>query len=209
MVDTNTETSATWYQWPNIWDFSKMQRYQFGCTRSQWGHKPGEGGGACCGRRRSLRHMSRRSSCYNSFLLLTNVPPGLLAVLSNLVNFTSDDTCDVYDSATNSAFRDTVWGIRLVNWSPRATDFLPANCVNDRSRACVCFRDANTAPCRKLPMDFEELCTFESYRQHWSHYGYGGNFQDVVEQEFTRTKGRYGLWPARWIIVQSWPPSQR
>lgn len=38
-------------------------------------------------------------------------------------------------------------------------------------------------------MDFEELCTFESYRQHWSHYGYGGNFQDVVEQEFTRTKG--------------------
>lgn len=40
-------------------------------------------------------------------------------------------------------------------------------------------------------MDFTELCTFESYRQHWSHYGYGGNFLDVIEQEFSRTKGNY------------------
>ncbi|XP_041866403.1 molybdenum cofactor sulfurase [Melanotaenia boesemani] len=38
-------------------------------------------------------------------------------------------------------------------------------------------------------MDFHKLCTFETFQQLWSHYGYGENFHDVVEREFTRTKG--------------------
>lgn len=38
-------------------------------------------------------------------------------------------------------------------------------------------------------MDFQNLCTFETFKEYWSHYGYGENLQDVIEQEFTRTKG--------------------
>ncbi|XP_033469369.2 molybdenum cofactor sulfurase isoform X1 [Epinephelus lanceolatus] len=38
-------------------------------------------------------------------------------------------------------------------------------------------------------MDFQKLCTFDTFKQLWSHYGYGENFQDVIEQEFTRIKG--------------------
>lgn len=76
--------------------------------------------------KKAVRYVTRHGArvVTTLFLLLTNVSPGLLAVLSNrtqsrgaclaLVNFTSDDTCNVYDSATNSAFQDTVW-IRLVN----------------------------------------------------------------------------------------------
>ncbi|XP_029306037.1 molybdenum cofactor sulfurase [Cottoperca gobio] len=38
-------------------------------------------------------------------------------------------------------------------------------------------------------MDFQKLCTFDTFTQLWSHYGYGENLQDVIEQEFTRIKG--------------------
>uniref|UniRef100_A0A3Q3M338 Molybdenum cofactor sulfurase n=1 Tax=Mastacembelus armatus TaxID=205130 RepID=A0A3Q3M338_9TELE len=38
-------------------------------------------------------------------------------------------------------------------------------------------------------MDFQQLCTLETFQQVWSHYGYGGNLQDAVDQEFTRIKG--------------------
>ncbi|XP_044071197.1 molybdenum cofactor sulfurase [Siniperca chuatsi] len=38
-------------------------------------------------------------------------------------------------------------------------------------------------------MEFQKLCTFETFKQVWSHYGYEGNLQDVIEKEFTRTKG--------------------
>lgn len=38
-------------------------------------------------------------------------------------------------------------------------------------------------------MDFQKLCTFDFFAQVWSHYGYGENFEDVVEREFRRIKG--------------------
>ncbi|XP_077960670.1 molybdenum cofactor sulfurase isoform X1 [Gasterosteus aculeatus] len=38
-------------------------------------------------------------------------------------------------------------------------------------------------------MDFQTLCTFDTYKSLWSHYGYGGDLRHVLEQEFTRTKG--------------------
>ncbi|XP_059179865.1 molybdenum cofactor sulfurase [Centropristis striata] len=38
-------------------------------------------------------------------------------------------------------------------------------------------------------MDFQKLCTFDTFNQLWSHYGYGEKLQDVIEQEFTRIKG--------------------
>ena len=38
-------------------------------------------------------------------------------------------------------------------------------------------------------MDFQKLCTFETFQQLWSHYGHGEDFQDVIEREFTRIKG--------------------
>ncbi|XP_076599323.1 molybdenum cofactor sulfurase [Chaetodon auriga] len=38
-------------------------------------------------------------------------------------------------------------------------------------------------------MDFQKLCTFETFKQVWSHYGHGDNFEDVIEREFTRIKG--------------------
>ncbi|XP_041803884.1 molybdenum cofactor sulfurase [Chelmon rostratus] len=38
-------------------------------------------------------------------------------------------------------------------------------------------------------MDFQKLCTFETFKQLCSHYGHGDNFQDVIEQEFARIKG--------------------
>lgn len=41
----------------------------------------------------------------------------------------------------------------------------------------------------RLAMDFQQLCTFETFRQLWRHYGYGGNLQDVIDQEFPRIKG--------------------
>ncbi|KAK5853676.1 hypothetical protein PBY51_014809 [Eleginops maclovinus] len=38
-------------------------------------------------------------------------------------------------------------------------------------------------------MDFPKLCTFNTFKQWWSHYGYEENLQDAIELEFTRTKG--------------------
>lgn len=38
-------------------------------------------------------------------------------------------------------------------------------------------------------MDFHKLCSFETFRHVWGHYGYGDKFEDVIEQEFTRIKG--------------------
>ncbi|KAK1904931.1 Molybdenum cofactor sulfurase [Dissostichus eleginoides] len=38
-------------------------------------------------------------------------------------------------------------------------------------------------------MDFQRLCTFNTFKRWWSPYGYGANLQDVIEQEFKRTKG--------------------
>lgn len=39
-------------------------------------------------------------------------------------------------------------------------------------------------------MEFQDLCTFETFQQFWSHYGYEGKLEDVIEQEFSRTKGK-------------------
>ncbi|KAM4607640.1 molybdenum cofactor sulfurase [Polymixia lowei] len=38
-------------------------------------------------------------------------------------------------------------------------------------------------------MDFRKLCTHESFKEVWSHYGYSKNLRDVIQQEFTRMKG--------------------
>lgn len=38
-------------------------------------------------------------------------------------------------------------------------------------------------------MDFRDLCTFETFQQFWSHYGYDGKLEDLIEQEFSRIKG--------------------
>uniref|UniRef100_UPI003AACC1DD molybdenum cofactor sulfurase n=1 Tax=Centroberyx gerrardi TaxID=166262 RepID=UPI003AACC1DD len=38
-------------------------------------------------------------------------------------------------------------------------------------------------------MDFQKLCTFETFQQVWGHYGYGRNLRDVIDQEFARIKG--------------------
>ncbi|XP_031593761.1 molybdenum cofactor sulfurase isoform X1 [Oreochromis aureus] len=38
-------------------------------------------------------------------------------------------------------------------------------------------------------MAFHQLCTFETFQQVSGRYGYGENFRDVIEQEFTRIKG--------------------
>lgn len=42
----------------------------------------------------------------------------------------------------------------------------------------------------QLPMEFQDLCTFETFQQLWSHYGYEGKLEDMIEQEFSRTKGK-------------------
>ncbi|KAJ8273011.1 hypothetical protein GJAV_G00096330 [Gymnothorax javanicus] len=38
-------------------------------------------------------------------------------------------------------------------------------------------------------LDFEQLCTFDSFRRVWDHYGYGNNLQDIITEEFARMKG--------------------
>ncbi|XP_070697014.1 molybdenum cofactor sulfurase isoform X2 [Pempheris klunzingeri] len=38
-------------------------------------------------------------------------------------------------------------------------------------------------------MDFQKLCTLETFKQLWSHYGHGGKLQDMIEEEFSRIKG--------------------
>ncbi|KAM9394581.1 molybdenum cofactor sulfurase-like [Salvelinus alpinus] len=41
----------------------------------------------------------------------------------------------------------------------------------------------------KESLNFNQLCTFESFEEVWSHYGYKSDFKDVIEREFSRTKG--------------------
>uniref|UniRef100_A0A8C7DAW5 Molybdenum cofactor sulfurase n=1 Tax=Oncorhynchus kisutch TaxID=8019 RepID=A0A8C7DAW5_ONCKI len=41
----------------------------------------------------------------------------------------------------------------------------------------------------KESLNFNQLCTFESFEEVWSHYGYKSGFKDVIEREFSRTKG--------------------
>uniref|UniRef100_A0A667YV23 Molybdenum cofactor sulfurase n=1 Tax=Myripristis murdjan TaxID=586833 RepID=A0A667YV23_9TELE len=38
-------------------------------------------------------------------------------------------------------------------------------------------------------MDFQKLCTFETFQRLWSHYGYARDLQDVIDRDFTRIKG--------------------
>lgn len=87
-------------------------------------------------------------------------------------------------------------GLKLSCWSP---DLDPEH-VNEYKRV-VCVEMLETAPAvcsvalfnRKRSMDFQKLCTFETFKEFWSHYGYGENLQDVIEQEFTRTKGNVSV----------------
>ncbi|XP_038816281.1 molybdenum cofactor sulfurase-like [Salvelinus namaycush] len=41
----------------------------------------------------------------------------------------------------------------------------------------------------KESLNFNQLCTFERFEEVWSHYGYKSDFKDVIEREFSRTKG--------------------
>ncbi|XP_024280185.1 molybdenum cofactor sulfurase isoform X2 [Oncorhynchus tshawytscha] len=41
----------------------------------------------------------------------------------------------------------------------------------------------------KESLNFNQLCTFESFEKVWNHYGYKSVFQDVIEREFSRIKG--------------------
>nr|XP_046209566.1 molybdenum cofactor sulfurase-like isoform X2 [Oncorhynchus gorbuscha] len=41
----------------------------------------------------------------------------------------------------------------------------------------------------KESLNFNQLCTFESFEDVWNHYGYKSVFQDVIEREFSRIKG--------------------
>lgn len=41
----------------------------------------------------------------------------------------------------------------------------------------------------ELPMEFQNLCNFETFQQFWSQYGYEGKLEDTIEQEFGRIKG--------------------
>ncbi|XP_055757916.1 molybdenum cofactor sulfurase-like isoform X1 [Salvelinus fontinalis] len=41
----------------------------------------------------------------------------------------------------------------------------------------------------KESLNFNQLCTFEHFEEVWSHYGYKSDFKDVIEREFSRTKG--------------------
>ncbi|XP_064790583.1 molybdenum cofactor sulfurase-like isoform X1 [Oncorhynchus masou masou] len=41
----------------------------------------------------------------------------------------------------------------------------------------------------KESLNFNQLCTFESFEEVWNHYGYKSVFQDVIEREFSRIKG--------------------
>ncbi|XP_036375477.1 molybdenum cofactor sulfurase [Megalops cyprinoides] len=38
-------------------------------------------------------------------------------------------------------------------------------------------------------LDFNHLCSFESFRSAWNFYGYDGNIEDVIKGDFARIKG--------------------
>ncbi|KAL0964254.1 hypothetical protein UPYG_G00321370 [Umbra pygmaea] len=41
----------------------------------------------------------------------------------------------------------------------------------------------------KQSINFDKLCSFESYENVWSHYGYKRDINDMIKQEFSRIKG--------------------
>lgn len=157
------------------------------------------------------------SSYYNTFLVLLPPPPVPPLAISYL--FPSRKHNLVVETAvlclllpvsrhggvTSPSFLDVV---RELDWEEKRScgpaDFRPWKCQWTQKCVCVCVCDNNGVHCGpvnswKLSMDFKKLCTFETFQQLWGHYGYGGNFQEVIEQEFTRTKGefssvQYSLW---------------
>ncbi len=38
--------------------------------------------------------------------------------------------------------------------------------------------------------DFQDLCTFESFKAFWHYYGYGVDQQELLDREFKRIKGK-------------------
>ncbi len=38
--------------------------------------------------------------------------------------------------------------------------------------------------------DFQDLCTFESFKAFWHYYGYGVDQQELIDREFKRIKGK-------------------
>lgn len=41
-----------------------------------------------------------------------------------------------------------------------------------------------------LAMEFQNLCSFETFQRFWSNYGYEGKMEETIEQEFSRIKGK-------------------
>lgn len=48
------------------------------------------------------------------------------------------------------------------------------------------FREMET----QSPQDFQDLCTFESFKSFWHYYGYGVDQQELIDREFKRIKGK-------------------
>lgn len=57
-------------------------------------------------------------------------------------------------------------------------------------------------------MDFQKLCTLETFQRVWSHYGYGGHFEEAIGREFTRIKGNDRVRP-RVEVTGRWSQADR
>jgi hypothetical protein len=56
----------------------------------------------------------------------------------------------------------------------------------------------------KESLNFNQLCTFESFYDVWNHYGYKSVFQDVIEREFSRIKGTLGYFLRGVYVKLNW-----
>lgn len=61
--------------------------------------------------------------------------------------------------------------------------------INARKRELLCFPDFTEMETQPM-QDFQDLCTFESFRSFWHYYGYGIDQQELLDREFKRIKGK-------------------
>ncbi len=53
----------------------------------------------------------------------------------------------------------------------------------------LCLSDSTDMETQSL-QDFQDLCTFESFKGFWHYYGYGVDQQELIDREFKRIKGK-------------------
>lgn len=76
------------------------------------------------------------------------------------------------------------FGLASINWTWCGEWYISA-----RKRELLCFPDFTEMETQPM-QDFQDLCTFESFKSFWHYYGYGVDQQELIDREFKRIKGK-------------------